>query len=134
MKKYGFGRGWGLISGQKVILNIKIWKMLCSKGSVHYLSIRGCGQKVGMQKKWRKLWGQKRHVLRYFIFNIDIKVPLISLSCVQSDFGTPSMVVFRVLHSFSTEINFCQEPLIVNDERSLRTAIVAESSSLLQGS
>ena len=43
-------------------------------------------------------------------------------------------VVFRVLHSFSTEINFCQEPLIVNDERSLRTAIVAESSSLLQGS
>ena len=56
----------GLISGQRVILNIKIWNMLCSKGSVHYLSIRGFGKKVGMQKKWRKLGGQKRHVLRYF--------------------------------------------------------------------
>ena len=48
VEKYGFGRGGGLISGQRVILNIKIWNILFSKGSVHYLSIRGFGEKVGI--------------------------------------------------------------------------------------
>ena len=47
----------------------------------------------------------------------------------QIRFWDPKYGSFSIFAFFSTEMNFRQEPLIIND-----AAIVAESSSLLQGS